>query len=189
MTYILSNSSQFYSRLPPTFPFLISSTTSPCLDLDSDIILSNHPNIFGSKLSCGNIGKLHRLTSVKQFITLAGVSEVLVQGLLPRCHFRHAVMLSWTRCRDARHYSDLYLGAHYSRHPEQKYIHRKSASAHRNNHSGSPSINALRCPLHAGGHDPRDLSTPELPLASTRGSHRPGQLSVKLETDAFHVPY
>ena len=57
------------------------------IDLDSDIILalSDHPNIVGTKLSCGNIGKLHRITSVKpasEFCTLAGVSEVLLQGLL-----------------------------------------------------------------------------------------------------------
>lgn len=70
-------------------PYLIYNfpTVTAGLDLDSDIILdlSNHPNIVGTKLSCGNIGKLHRLTSIKpssQFATLAGVSEVLLQGLL-----------------------------------------------------------------------------------------------------------
>ena len=62
-------------------------TVTAGIDLDSDIILtlSNHPNIVGTKLSCGNIGKLHRITSVKtpsEFCTLAGVSEVLLQGLL-----------------------------------------------------------------------------------------------------------
>ena len=70
-------------------PYLVYNfpTVTAGLDLDSDIILelSNHPNIVGTKLSCGNIGKLHRLTSAKppsQFATLAGVSEVLLQGLL-----------------------------------------------------------------------------------------------------------
>jgi 4-hydroxy-2-oxoglutarate aldolase len=62
-------------------------TVTAGIDLDSDIILtlSEHPNIVGTKLSCGNVGKLHRITSVKpssEFCTLAGVSEVLLQGLL-----------------------------------------------------------------------------------------------------------
>lgn len=74
-----------YSPLPYmvyNFP-----TVTAGIDLDSDIILtlSEHPNIVGTKLSCGNVGKLHRITSVKppsEFCTLAGVSEVLLQGLL-----------------------------------------------------------------------------------------------------------
>lgn len=57
------------------------------LDLDSDIIstLAAHPNIVGTKLSCGNIGKLHRLTSKhtsSQFAVFAGKSDVFLQGLL-----------------------------------------------------------------------------------------------------------
>lgn len=57
------------------------------INLESDIILelSEHPNIVGTKLSCGSIGKLHRLTSAKpstEFATLAGTSDVLLQGLL-----------------------------------------------------------------------------------------------------------
>jgi len=74
-----------YSPLPYmvyNFP-----TVTAGIDLDSDIILtlSEHPNIVGTKLSCGNVGKLHRITAVKppsEFCTLAGVSEVLLQGLL-----------------------------------------------------------------------------------------------------------
>lgn len=74
-----------YSPLPYmvyNFP-----TVTAGIDLDSDTILtlSEHPNIVGTKLSCGNVGKLHRITSVKppsEFCTLAGVSEVLLQGLL-----------------------------------------------------------------------------------------------------------
>ncbi|KAG2157978.1 uncharacterized protein EDB93DRAFT_1199658 [Suillus bovinus] len=74
-----------YSPLPYmvyNFP-----TVTAGINLDSDIILalSEHPNIVGTKLSCGNVGKLHRITSVKppsEFCTLAGVSEVLLQGLL-----------------------------------------------------------------------------------------------------------
>ena len=70
-------------------PYMVYNfpTVAAGIDLDSDIILtlSEHPNIVGTKLSCGNIGKLHRITSVKppsEFCTLAGVSEVLLQGLL-----------------------------------------------------------------------------------------------------------
>ncbi|TFK75160.1 aldolase [Pluteus cervinus] len=56
-------------------------------DLDSDVIgkLAEHPNIVGCKLSCGNIGKLHRLTSRfhrNQFAVFAGRSDLLLQGLL-----------------------------------------------------------------------------------------------------------
>ncbi|KAG6849729.1 hypothetical protein H0H93_005932 [Arthromyces matolae] len=56
-------------------------------DLDSDIIaaLAQHPNIVGTKLSCGNIGKLHRLTTKfpsSKFAVFAGRSDVLTQGLL-----------------------------------------------------------------------------------------------------------
>ncbi|EMD33999.1 hypothetical protein CERSUDRAFT_55813 [Gelatoporia subvermispora B] len=56
------------------------------LDLTSDIIyeLAQHPNIVGTKLSCGNVGKLHRLTSsvpASKFATFPGVSDVFLQGL------------------------------------------------------------------------------------------------------------
>lgn len=56
-------------------------------DLDSDTIstLGEHPNIVGTKLSCGNIGKLHRLTtrfSSSTFAVFAGRSDLLLQGLL-----------------------------------------------------------------------------------------------------------
>ncbi|KAG6900575.1 hypothetical protein C0993_008292 [Termitomyces sp. T159_Od127] len=56
-------------------------------DLDSDIIatLAQHANIVGTKLSCGNIGKLHRLTtrfSPSDFAVYAGRSDFLAQGLL-----------------------------------------------------------------------------------------------------------
>lgn len=55
-------------------------------DLDSDIIttLGAHPNIVGTKLSCGNIGKLQRLTSSlspTKFATFPGKSDVFLQGL------------------------------------------------------------------------------------------------------------
>lgn len=55
-------------------------------DLDSDLIatLGAHPNIVGTKLSCGNIGKLQRLTSSlspTKFATFPGKSDVFLQGL------------------------------------------------------------------------------------------------------------
>lgn len=56
-------------------------------DLDSDTLatLAEHPNIVGTKLSCGNIGKLHRLTSTflpSKFAVFAGRSDLLTQGLI-----------------------------------------------------------------------------------------------------------
>jgi len=57
------------------------------IDLDSSIIieLAAHPNIVGVKLSCGNIGKLHRITTstkASEFAVLSGRSDVLAQGLI-----------------------------------------------------------------------------------------------------------
>ena len=56
------------------------------IDLDSDIIgtLAEHPNIVGTKLSCGNIGKLQRLTSrffSSDFAVFAGRSDTFLHGL------------------------------------------------------------------------------------------------------------
>ena len=57
-------------------------------DLNSDVIasLSKHPNIVGTKLSCGNIGKLHRLchsdVPQSEFAVFAGKSDVLTQAVL-----------------------------------------------------------------------------------------------------------
>jgi len=56
-------------------------------DLNSDVIalLAEHPNIVGTKLSCGNMGKLHRLTTrfpPSEFAVFAGRTDVFLQGLL-----------------------------------------------------------------------------------------------------------
>jgi 4-hydroxy-2-oxoglutarate aldolase len=56
-------------------------------DLDSDTLaaLAVHPNVVGTKLSCGNMGKLHRLTTRfprSEFAVFAGRSDLLLQGLL-----------------------------------------------------------------------------------------------------------
>lgn len=57
------------------------------INLDSGIIgqLAQHPNIVGTKLSCGDIGKLTRLTttvSPSKFATFPGTSAVFLQGLV-----------------------------------------------------------------------------------------------------------
>ncbi|KAF9266869.1 aldolase [Marasmius fiardii PR-910] len=57
------------------------------IDLDSDIIatLATHPNIVGTKLSCGNIGKLQRLSSrfpSSEFAVFAGRSDFFAHGVL-----------------------------------------------------------------------------------------------------------
>jgi len=57
------------------------------IDLDSDMIstLAQHPRIVGTKLSCGNIGKLQRITSSvspSEFATFPGKSDVFLQGLI-----------------------------------------------------------------------------------------------------------
>ncbi|KAH8834771.1 hypothetical protein DL96DRAFT_1701794 [Flagelloscypha sp. PMI_526] len=60
------------------------------LDLDSDVLskLAVHPNIVGVKLSDGNIGKIHRLTSrfsPSSFAVLPGKADVLLHALLSGC--------------------------------------------------------------------------------------------------------
>jgi 4-hydroxy-2-oxoglutarate aldolase len=68
-------------------------------NLKSDIIgeLAQHPNIVGTKLSCGDIGKLTRLVSqygtgepgaqkYGEFATFPGKSDVLLPGLLMNSH-------------------------------------------------------------------------------------------------------
>lgn len=62
-------------------------TVTAGLNLDSDIIaeLGQHPNIVGTKLSCADVGKLHRLASslpASKFATFPGSSAVFLQGLV-----------------------------------------------------------------------------------------------------------
>lgn len=64
------------------FPTVTAGT-----DLDSDIIIAiaQHPRIVGTKLSCGNIGKLQRITSAlppSEFAAYPGKSDVFLQGLI-----------------------------------------------------------------------------------------------------------
>lgn len=61
-------------------------TVTAGLDLDSDLItaLAEHPNIVGTKLSCGNIGKLQRITSripQTEFAVYAGRTDAFLHGL------------------------------------------------------------------------------------------------------------
>lgn len=70
----------------PTMVYNFPSVTAG-IDLDSDIIseLALHPNIVGTKLSCGNIGKLHRLASTcspSSFSVFSGQAAVMLQGLM-----------------------------------------------------------------------------------------------------------
>ncbi|TBU24026.1 dihydrodipicolinate synthetase [Dichomitus squalens] len=62
-------------------------TVTAGLNLDSDTIgaLGQHPNIVGTKLSCADVGKLHRLASTlpsEKFATFPGSSAVFLQGLI-----------------------------------------------------------------------------------------------------------
>lgn len=62
-------------------------TVTAGIDIDSDTlaVLAAHPNIVGTKLSCCNIGKLHRLTSTfsqDKFIVFPGASDVMIPALL-----------------------------------------------------------------------------------------------------------
>lgn len=58
------------------------------IDLDSDTIatLAANPNIVGCKLTCGNVGKLHRIAHdqriTKPFAAFAGKSDFFLHGLV-----------------------------------------------------------------------------------------------------------
>lgn len=61
-------------------------TVTAGIDIDSDTIitLATHPNIVGVKLSCGNVGKLHRIASTyrRDFRVFAGKADVFMQGVM-----------------------------------------------------------------------------------------------------------
>lgn len=62
-------------------------TVTAGIDLDSDTIIAiaQHSRVVGTKLSCGNIGKLHRVTSAlssAEFAAFPGKSDVFLQGLI-----------------------------------------------------------------------------------------------------------
>ncbi|KAH6913317.1 dihydrodipicolinate synthetase [Coprinopsis sp. MPI-PUGE-AT-0042] len=69
----------------PTMVYSFPGVTAG-LDLDSDIILAlaQHPNIVGTKLSCGNIGKIQRVASsiaFTEFATFPGRTDAFVHAL------------------------------------------------------------------------------------------------------------
>lgn len=69
----------------PTMVYNFPGVTAG-IDLDSDIIftLAAHPNIVGTKLSCGNIGKIQRLASrlkSSEFAVFSGRSDAFIHGL------------------------------------------------------------------------------------------------------------
>ncbi|KAF4614303.1 hypothetical protein G7Y89_g15435 [Cudoniella acicularis] len=64
-------------------------SVTPGIDLDSDTIAilgSSHANIVGCKLTCGNLGKLHRIAHdariTSPFATFAGKSDFFLHGLV-----------------------------------------------------------------------------------------------------------
>ncbi|KIY44120.1 aldolase [Fistulina hepatica ATCC 64428] len=82
---------RFHRRVADASPIPVMIYNFPMvtagLDLDSDTIaaLAQHPNIVGTKLSCGSLGKLHRLASTfptSEFATFSGKSEIFLQALL-----------------------------------------------------------------------------------------------------------
>lgn len=63
------------------------------IDIDSTTItaLARHPNIVGCKLTCGNLGKLHRVSNSPEatsspFAAFAGKSDFFLHGLVAGSH-------------------------------------------------------------------------------------------------------
>ncbi|TFY81902.1 hypothetical protein EWM64_g2107 [Hericium alpestre] len=70
----------------PTLVYNFATVTAG-LDLDADTIatLGEHPNIVGTKLSCGQLGKLTRLVTThpaQEFITFIGRSDTFLPALV-----------------------------------------------------------------------------------------------------------
>jgi 4-hydroxy-2-oxoglutarate aldolase len=84
--------SQFFIDVAVASPIPILLYNFPAvtsgIDLDSDVIatLGQHPNIVGCKLTCGNVGKLQRITSDERitdsFAAFAGKSDFFLHGLV-----------------------------------------------------------------------------------------------------------
>lgn len=57
------------------------------IDIDSDMLLelSQHPNIVGCKLTCGNVGKANRVAAVRpmtEYIVMGGKSDHFLPVLI-----------------------------------------------------------------------------------------------------------
>ncbi|KAJ3793250.1 aldolase [Lentinula aff. detonsa] len=106
-------------------PYMVYNfpTVTAGIDLDSDLLssLATHPNIVGTKLSCGNMGKIQRLSSSfdyqSSFATFAGKSDVflhtLISGgagtiaalvnLVPKIHAKiYKLFLEYQKTKDAK---------------------------------------------------------------------------------------
>jgi len=89
---------QYYTKVADASPLPIILYNYPGavagIDMDSDFILklSKHPNIIGTKFTCGNTGKMARVAAAKQaatalsagsgYMAFAGMADFLLQGLL-----------------------------------------------------------------------------------------------------------
>jgi len=89
---------QYYTKVADASPLPIVLYNYPGavagIDMDSDFILklSKHPNIVGTKFTCGNTGKMARVAAAKQaatalsagsgYMAFAGMADFLLQGLL-----------------------------------------------------------------------------------------------------------
>lgn len=90
--------SQYFTRVADGSPIPIILYNYPGavagIDMDSDLLLklSEHPNIVGTKFTCGNTGKMARVASAKNsatatskgsgYMAFAGMADFLLQGLL-----------------------------------------------------------------------------------------------------------
>ncbi|KAH6676654.1 hypothetical protein B0J14DRAFT_358604 [Halenospora varia] len=85
--------SKFFNDIADASPIPILIYNFPVvtsgIDLDSDFIANaaSHPNIVGCKLTCGNTGKLHRIThdgriAPGTFAAFAGKSDFFLHGLV-----------------------------------------------------------------------------------------------------------
>lgn len=82
---------QFFTDVADASPIPILVYNFPAvvagIDIDSDMLieLGAHPNIVGTKISCGNVGKLQRVASSlpqDEFATFGGKSDFFLYGLL-----------------------------------------------------------------------------------------------------------
>ncbi|CAD6579708.1 MAG: hypothetical protein CYPHOPRED_000990 [Cyphobasidiales sp. Tagirdzhanova-0007] len=83
--------SAFFVNVADASPIPIMAYNFPMvasgIDLDSDLLidLSKHLNIVGCKLTCGNLGKLHRIAKAvpgDKFAVLGGKSEFMLHALV-----------------------------------------------------------------------------------------------------------
>lgn len=98
------------------------------IDLDSDLITdiaTSTTNVVGVKLSCGNVGKLQRIsasTSAEKFAPLAGKADILLPSLLAGSSGAIAALANVVP-KVHVHILQLYAAGNFSRAQEiQKYL-------------------------------------------------------------------